>query len=229
MATAPLVIFDLDGTLVDTGPDLVDSLNHTIGTVGLAPVVLEDLNHLVGQGARVMIARAFAMQKVETTPEQGDHLFAVFLEHYSANMPGHSRPFPGLVEAMDRLEAEGFALAVCTNKSETMSLRLLQTLGLSERFKAIVGGDSLPHRKPDPRHILGTIERAGGDPATSVMIGDSINDIAAARDAGVASIGVPFGYTDVPITELKPDRVIEHFDALTPALVHDLIRAARAA
>ena len=225
-AAAPLVIFDLDGTLVDTGPDLLDSLNHTIGGVGLEPVVLDDLNHLVGQGARAMIGRAFQMRALPLPAEEGDRLLAVFLEHYTANMPGRSAPFPGLVDAMAAFDGAGFTMAVCTNKTETLSLRLLETLDLASRFRAIVGGDTLPYKKPDGRHLLGTVERAGGVKAMTVMVGDSVNDIQAANDAGIPSIGVPFGYTDVPISDLKPTRVIDHFSQLTPALIHELLEPA---
>lgn len=222
----PLVIFDLDGTLIDTGPDLVSSLNGAIAKVGLAPVALGDLDHLVGQGARAMIARAFSLRGVPTSAEENDRLLAIFLDHYTANMPGDSKPFPGVVEAMEALEAHGFRMAVCTNKAEALSIQLLKALGLARRFAAIVGGDSLPFRKPDGRHVLGTIDRAGGVPERSVMIGDSINDVEAARNAGVVSIGVPFGYTDMPIRDLKPTHVIDSFAELTPDLVLGLIARA---
>lgn len=219
----PLVIFDLDGTLIDTGPDLVSSLNHTIAQVGLEPVRFDDLNHLVGQGARTMIARAFALRGAPTTPEQNEKLHDVFLKHYLENMPGESKPFPGLIDAMAALDEAAFAMAVCTNKTEALSVQLLEALGLASRFKAVVGGDSLPYRKPDGRHIHGTIDKAGGHARTAVMVGDSVNDIEAAKDAGIVSIGVPFGYSDVPITELQPTHVLEHFDELTPQLVLDLL------
>ncbi|WP_099866134.1 HAD family hydrolase [Pararhizobium haloflavum] len=219
----PLVIFDLDGTLVDTGHDLLDSLNHTIGTIGMAPIALSDLDHLVGQGARAMIGRAFALRAAPLSQAENDRLLAVFLDHYEAGMPGKSKPFPGLIDAMALFDAAGFTMAVCTNKTEALSRQLLDALRLTPRFRAIVGGDSLAYRKPDGRHILGTVEKAGGVAERSVMIGDSINDIEAARDAGVRSIGVPFGYTDVPIHDLKPDHVIDHFDQLTPELVLQLL------
>lgn len=225
--TAPLVVFDLDGTLIDTAPDLVVSLNHTIGTAGLAPVTYEDLTHLVGQGARTMIARAFAMRERSLSNEELDRLFAVFIEHYRAGMPGKSQPYPGLAEALDSLEAAGYRFAVCTNKGEALALPLLEMLGLTRRFVATTGGDTFAFRKPDGRHILETIRLAGGEPDNSVMIGDSVNDILAARNAGVPSIGVTFGYTDIPVEQLGPDHVISHFSELTPELVADIIAKAR--
>jgi phosphoglycolate phosphatase len=228
-ATAGLVIFDLDGTLVDTAPDLIDSLNHTIAGAGLEPVGFEDLTHLVGQGARTMIARAFALRETELQPAHLDELFAVFLKHYRDNMPGRSKPYDGVVAAMDRLEAAGYALAICTNKSESLARALLVEIGLDHRFRAIIGGDSLPYRKPDGRHIVATAEAAGAGHLHAVMIGDSVNDIEAARNAAVPSIAVPFGYSDVPVHDLRPDHVIAHYDELTPALVERLLAGRRAA
>lgn len=220
--TTPLVIFDLDGTLLHTGPDLVASLNHAIADAGLAPVELADLDHLVGQGALAMIGRAFALREKPVTEEETKRLHALFLDHYTGNMPGESAPYPGLVEALDMLAAEGFALAICTNKSEALTFRLLEALGLTHRFAAIVCGDTLPYKKPDGRHILATVERAGGRPETSIMIGDSVNDIRAAQDAGIASIAVPFGYSDTPVKDLDPDHVIDHYETLTPELIRSL-------
>lgn len=222
--TAPLVIFDLDGTLVDTSPDLVASLNHTIAPEGLAPVTYEDLTHLVGQGVHMMIQRAYAMHGRPLDEATRERLFDRFMAFYLQTMPGGSRPYPGLVEALDRLRAAGMKLAVCTNKVERLTFPLLEKLGLKDRFAAITGGDTFPFRKPDARHILGTVEKAAGAPARSVMVGDSVNDIAAAKNAAIPSIAVPFGYSDVPIETLGPDRVIAHFDELTPDLVTGLLQ-----
>lgn len=227
--TSPLVIFDLDGTLIDTAPDLIDSLNHTIASANLEPVTFDDLTHLVGQGARVMIKRAFELRKVTLEEAETDALFSIFVEHYRQNMPGKSRPFPGVVECLERLAAAGMALAVCTNKSEDLAIPLIEELGLTAHFAAITGGDTFPVRKPDAAHIFGTIEKAGGTRDRAVMVGDSINDILAAKNAGVPSIGVDFGYSDVPIESLSPSTVISHFDALTVELVNDLLASAKVA
>jgi phosphoglycolate phosphatase len=221
--TAPLVIFDLDGTLIDTAPDLIESLNHTIAAADLAPVTFDDLTHLVGQGARVMIRRAFELRKVELDESQTEALLDRFLEHYRAHMPGKSSPFPGVAACIERLSAAGMTLAVCTNKLEGLANPLLDTLGLTSHFAAVTGGDTFAVRKPDAAHILGTIERAGGDPSRSIMIGDSINDILAAKNAGIPSVAVDFGYSDLPVASLSPDRVISHFDELDVALVEELI------
>lgn len=221
--TAPLVIFDLDGTLLDTAPDLVASLNHTIAAADLAPVTYADLTHLVGQGARVMIRRAFELRGRTIDDVSTEPLLQRFLAHYKREMPGASKPYPGLIEALDRLADAGMRLAVCTNKQEDLAVPLIERLGLSERFMTITGGDTFAVRKPDARHILGTIEKAGGDPSAAVMVGDSINDILAARNAGIPSIAVTFGYSDVPVATLDPNHVVEHYSELTAELVRDLL------
>ncbi len=225
----PLAIFDLDGTLVDTAADLVSSLNFTIAAAGLAPVTYDDLTHLVGQGARVMIKRAFALREAELPEAEIDPLYDRFIAHYRAEMPGESRPYPGIVKVLDALSQAGATLAVCTNKTEILAVPLLEKLGLTPYFAAITCGDTFEFRKPDARHILGTIEKAGGDPERTVMVGDSINDILAAKNANVPSIGVTFGYTDVPMAELEPDVVIDDFDALTPDLFAKLVERGAAA
>lgn len=227
--TPPLVVFDLDGTLVDTAPDLVSSLNHTIGTAGLEPVTYADLTHLVGHGGQVMIERAFKLRGRELARGDLAGMLEIFVDHYAQGMPGESRPYHGLVDALDRLDAAGFRLAVCTNKMEGLARRLIDGLGLTARFAAITGGDTFPVRKPDAGHLLETVRLAGGDPTRAVMVGDSLNDVLVARNAGVPSIGVPFGYSDVAITALEPTHVIESFDELGPDLVHSLIARTAAA
>lgn len=227
--TAPLVVFDLDGTLVDTAPDLVTSLNHTIGTAGLEPVTYADLTHLVGHGGQVMIRRAFELRGGHLSQDELPAMLEIFVEHYGQGMPGASVPYPGLVAALDRLQSAGFRLAVCTNKMEGLARRLLEGLGLTQRFSAITGGDTFAVRKPDAAHLLETVRLAGGDPARSVMIGDSLNDILVARNAAIPSIGVPFGYSDVAIATLEPSHIIDTFDELHPELVENLIARAAAA
>ncbi|RWX75516.1 phosphoglycolate phosphatase [Neorhizobium lilium] len=219
----PLVIFDLDGTLIDTAPDLIDSLNHTITAVGLKPVSFGDLTYLVGQGVRVMIRRAFELRDTPLDEQMFEQLITRFMDHYASQMPGRSRPYPGALECLDRLAAAGLGMAVCTNKPEQLALLLMGKLGLTDRFAAITGGDTFPVRKPDARHILGTIDMALADPARSIMVGDSVNDILAAQNAGIASIAVSFGYSDVPVETLGPDHVIASYDELTPALVEQVL------
>lgn len=227
--TAPLVVFDLDGTLIDTAPDLVSSLNHTIGTAGLEPVTYDDLTYLVGHGGQVMIQRAFALRGRELRQDDLPAMLKIFVDHYAKGMPGESRPYPGLISALDRLETAGFRLAVCTNKLEGLARRLIEGLGLTSRFAAITGGDTFSVRKPEATHLLETVRLAGGAPARTVMIGDSLNDVLVARNAGVPSIGVPFGYSDVAIAALEPDHVIGSFDELHADLVESLISRIAAA
>lgn len=221
--TTTTIVFDLDGTLIATAPDLVESLNYTIAARDLAPVSYEDLTHLVGQGARVMIQRAFALRGAPIADDEIHALLDRFITHYEAGMPGKSHPYPGLIEALERMKAAGYILAVCTNKMERLALPLLERLQLTGYFAAITGGDTFAFRKPDPAHILATVERAGGQAEKVLMIGDSINDIMAARNGNIPSIAVPFGYSDVPVEELGASCIIGHFDELTVELVEQLV------
>ncbi len=224
MTLTPTVVFDLDGTLVDTAPDLMAGLNHVLAVEGIEPVHYDDMTFLVGQGARAMIERGFKLRGRPLPEARLGELLDLFIRHYLDGMPGESLPYAGVVQSLEALKREGFRLAVCTNKLESLALPLLAGLKLDGYFDAIAGGDTFPVRKPDAGHILRTIERAGGRPAASIMIGDSVNDILAAQNAGIPSVAVPFGYSDVPVETLKPTRIIGHFDELTPDLVRTLLR-----
>ncbi len=221
--STPIVLFDLDGTLVDTAPDLIDSLNHTITAVGLEPVSFDDVTYLVGQGVRVMIRRAFELRQARLDDALFETLIDRFMVHYAGQMPGRSQIYPGVLECLDRLSAAGMTLAVCTNKPHDLALLLMGKLGLSDRFAAITGGDTFAMRKPDAGHILGTIGMANAEPSRSLMVGDSVNDILAAKNAGIASIAVSFGYSDVPVEQLEPDHVIAGYEELTAELVERLL------
>lgn len=216
--TAPLLVLDLDGTLVDTAGDLISTLNRVLAGAGLGPMTRADAGSLLGAGARAMIERGFRLHDAPLDTATLDRLFAEFIPLYEADIAAESRPFPGAVEAIDRFAAAGWRLAVCTNKLEGLSRRLLDALELTSRFAAICGGDTFPVRKPDAGHLLGTIARAGGDPASTVMVGDSGTDVAAARNAGVPVVGVTFGYTDEPMASLDPDVAIDRFDQLWDAV-----------
>ncbi|MFC5386552.1 phosphoglycolate phosphatase [Aquamicrobium segne] len=221
----PIIVFDLDGTLVDTAPDLMDSLNHTLAQADLAAVDEPSFRRFVGHGGRVMIERAFAAQNRRLETQDHDHLLEVFLKHYSANIPGRSQPFPGVRDAIARFEAENYILAICTNKYEANSLDLINTLGLSQHFAANCGQDTFAFRKPDPRHLTETILRAGGNPQLAVMIGDSRTDIDTAKAAGIPVVAVDFGYTDRHVSEFEPSVVVSHFDEITLDLVQNLLEA----
>ena len=223
----PIIVFDLDGTLVDTAPDLLESLNHALVVGGLGQTDRLRLRDFVGHGGRVMIERAFAAQGTPLEQAMLDQLLEAFIDHYGDNIPGKSLPYPGAAEAIDRFSAAGFALAVCTNKLERLSLSLLGALGLDHHFGAICGADTFQFRKPDPRHLTETILKAGGDPAHALMVGDSRTDIDTAKAAGIPVVAVDFGYTDRHVREFSPSRVISHFDELTLELADELLDAAR--
>lgn len=212
------IVFDLDGTLVDTAPDLIDTLNFTLGQNGLPTVPYDAARPLIGGGARGMIERALAAEGRACSPAEVDKLYASFVAHYAEHIADRSRPFPGLDEALDRLAAAGHRFAVCTNKLEWLSKRLLDGLSLSGRFAAICGQDTFAVQKPDPRMFRDTVLRAGGDPRRALMVGDSVTDIRTARAAGVPIVAVDFGYTDVPIANLAPDRVIGTYADLPGAI-----------
>lgn len=221
----PIIVFDLDGTLVDTAPDLLDSLNHTLDAGGATRTDGAGFRQFVGHGGRVMIERAYHAQKRALPAAEHDRLFALFLEHYGASIPGQSKPYPGVVESLDRFRDAGYLLAVCTNKTEDFSRRLLVALGMSGYFEAICGQDTFAFRKPDPRHLTETIRMAGGNAGEAVMVGDSRTDIDTAKAAGIPVVAVDFGYTDRHVREFDPSKVISHFDELTVALAGQLIAA----
>lgn len=214
----PIVVFDLDGTLADTAPDLMATLNTLLAQEGLPTLPMARAKSLIGAGARALIARGYETAGLELTPERHEMLFQQFLTLYRQNICNETQLFPGVVAAMDSLSGSGFTLAVCTNKVESHSRLLLDQLGIIERFAAICGRDTFPFFKPDPRHLTETIAMAKGDARRAVMIGDSHTDIATAQSAQIPVIAVPFGYTDQPVETYNPDRVIAHFDALPEAV-----------
>jgi phosphoglycolate phosphatase len=225
MLRPPLAVFDLDGTLADTALDLVATLNVVLEREGLPPLSIEEGRAVVGAGARALIERGIAVAGREVAPAHLDELHRLFLAYYSEHLCDCTRLFPGVVQALDQLQAAGFRLAVCTSKNEAYSVDVLRGLGIADRFAAVCGRESFPYVKPDPRHLLLTIKQAGGDPARAIMVGDSLTDIATARAAGIPIIAVTFGYSDVPVETLGPDVVIDDFDELLQA-VRSLMRVA---
>ena len=213
-----LIVFDLDGTLVDTAPDLMGTLNTVLGEEGLPPLPYEMAPLLVGRGAKVMLERGFAADGQPLDEPEASRLFDRYIEVYLGRIADHSRPFPGVLDALDRLEAEGAILAVCTNKRTDLSLAVMNALDLTKRFKVIVGPDMALRPKPDASHLLRTVELAGGDPKRTVMVGDSINDVLAAKNAEIPVVVVTFGYTDVPAKDLGGDALIDRFDELDAAV-----------
>jgi phosphoglycolate phosphatase len=222
-STSPAtIVFDLDGTLAETAPDIIATLNVILAAENLPSVPVAKARDLVGAGAKALIERGFKLYDKPLSPEKLEALFRDFLEHYASRVADASHLYDGVLDALDLLARRGHRLAVCTNKPERHSRLLLDALKVTERFAAIAGRDTYPYFKPDARHLTMTIVAAGGDPAHAVMIGDSRTDIATARNAGLPVICVPFGYTDVPIETLAPDAVIQHFREL-PAAVTRLL------
>ena len=219
-----IVVFDLDGTLVDTAPDLISALNHVLEREGLPPVPLNSARNMLGAGARKLIERGLEVDGRAVSVADIDRLTRDFIDYYAEHIADASRPFDGLEAALDDLQAQGYRFAVCTNKLEWLSKRLLDALGLSPRFAAICGADTFGVSKPDPVILQQTVARAGALLSGAIMVGDAGPDVGVARRAGVPVIGVEFGYTDVPIAELKPDRLIGHFSDL-PDAVASLARA----
>jgi len=218
LAFPETVVFDLDGTLVDTAPDLAASLNAVMAREGRPVVPLDDVRHMVGRGARVLIERAMdATGETWDAGRIGD-LVAHFIDYYDGNIATTSQPFAGCESVVRGLAARGVKLGICTNKPERLSLKLLDALKLRDLFPVVLGADSRTYRKPDPRHLLDTISALGGRPESAVMIGDSETDVLTARAANVPVIVVSFGYTEIPVRELGADIVIDHYEMLEDAL-----------
>ena len=223
----PTIAFDLDGTLVDTAPDLCTALNLVLEESGNKTVPLSQMRNIVGNGARVMIERGLALEGKRANTAELDRLLARFLVHYEAHLSDGSRPFPGAKEMLDTLKESGALLVVCTNKFEGFSVKLLQDLGLAHYFACIAGSDTFPMRKPDAGHLLGAISKAGGRSSSAIMVGDSVTDVSTARAANVPVIAVSFGYSDIPAQELGADRVIGSLLEV-PAIARELLQRAQA-
>jgi len=216
------LVFDLDGTLFDTAPDLHRCMNAVLVEQGRRSVPLEDVRHMVGDGAAKMLERGFAATGAPLEPARLQPLVQRFLHHYHEGRHALTRPFPGVADTLIGLAADGFRLAICTNKPYAPTMEILEVLQLDHLFHAVGGGDSFPVRKPDPGHLLGTLKLMGARRETAVMIGDSSNDVAVARAAGVPVIAVSYGYTTVPVDQLGADHVIDSFAELT-AIVAQIV------
>jgi phosphoglycolate phosphatase len=221
---APTIVFDLDGTLIDTAPDLVETLNIIFAREGFAPLPYGAARNLVGGGAKAMIARGLEAEGRVLPPAKLEQMFADFIAHYSEHLADRSRPFPGLTDALEALAARNCRFAVCTNKLEWLSVLLLDQLELADRFVAICGPDTFGVQKPDPEILRRTVAAAGGTMQRAIMIGDSVTDIRTARAAGVPVIAVDFGYSERPVGDFGPDRTISHFAQL-PASIAAVLSA----
>ncbi|MGA2487781.1 MAG: HAD-IA family hydrolase [Roseiarcus sp.] len=217
MSAAATLVFDLDGTLADTAPDLMGALNFVLTREGVAPLPVAAARRLLGAGGRALIQRGFAEAGRAIDAATLERLFVDFLAHYNAHIADGTTLYPGVVAGLDRCAAAGWRLAVCTNKMEKSSKLLLGKLGVLDRFAFVCGQDTFGIGKPDPRPFVETVRAAGGAVERAVMVGDSKTDVAIARAAGAPVICVDYGYTDVPVAELGPDRVVSHFDAVFDA------------
>ena len=216
------IAFDLDGTLVETAPDLVGTLNRLLVQQDLPPVPLESARNLIGHGAVALLKRGFEAAGAHWDEAASPALLKAFLADYLEHIADHSTAYPGSVEALDQLAARGAILCVATNKPTDLAVALFDAIGLSDRFAVICGPQSVSAKKPDGAHIRETVLLAGGDPARAIMVGDSITDLDAARATGVPCILTAFGYTDIPAADLGADAVIAHFSEL-PAAIDRLI------
>jgi phosphoglycolate phosphatase len=211
------VVFDLDGTLVDTAPDLCAAMNHALVQLGRPAVPAELARDMAGQGARKLIEKGLLVSGAAPA-ELVETGLPHFLGFYAEHIADESRIYPGVEAALDTLAAAGCGLAICTNKPVALSKALVTALGWDGRFTANLGFDSVPSPKPDPAHLFATIAAAGGERASTVYVGDSITDTKTALAAGVPVIAVSFGFSDRPVSELGAHLVIDHYDELVPAL-----------
>lgn len=205
------IAFDLDGTLVDTAPDLVGALNTILAQEALPPLPFDEVRLMVGRGARALLERGFAAAGAPLGLDRAPTLVERFIAVYLDRIADESAPFPGVVEVLTELKADGARLVVCTNKLTNLSVALLDAVGLTPHFDAVIGADLAPAPKPDGRHVAAAIAAVGGDLARAVMVGDSINDALGARNAGVPGLLVSFGYTEDPVETLGADLVIHSF------------------
>jgi phosphoglycolate phosphatase len=212
------IVFDLDGTLVDTAPDLAEATNHVLETLGLERVSELDIRPFVGHGALAMIDAAVKSRGRTLTEVELNSLFETFFAHYSDNLAIRSAPYPHLISALDGLRDAGATLAVCTNKIEMQARQVLEALKLDGYFSALTGRDTLSVYKPDPGHLTGTIARAGGRPDTAIMVGDSETDIRTAKAAHIPIVAVSFGYSVDPVASFGPDAIIDDYRDLSDAV-----------
>jgi len=214
--------FDLDGTLVDTAPDLLGALNTVLTEQGLPPVPMSSARHLVGRGVRIMLEHGFAEAGSSFEADTQAPLMDRFIDVYLGRIARESRPFPGVVDTLDGFVRDGARLVIVTNKRTDLSLALTEALDLTRRFGAVVGPDVVSARKPSGAHLKEAVERVGGDPASCLMVGDSRPDLETARAIGAPVVLTSYGYTDPPAHELGADFIIDDFAEL-PAIVARLV------
>lgn len=210
----PTIVFDLDGTLADTLPDLACALNFATATHGFEPVELLQIRNMVGSGLKEMIRQACTINGATMDELLLDELLKTAVAEYTRNTAVHSKLFPGVENSLEQFKKNGWILAVCTNKPVGLATKLLAELRQDNKFTSVCGVDSFPFKKPDARHLMQTIENAGGSITRAIMVGDASIDIETARNAGIPAIAVDFGYADMPVADFNADAIISHFDTL---------------
>lgn len=208
------IVFDLDGTLVESAPDLLSALNHTLQNADAPVVQLSDIREMIGHGAKAMIRKGFELHKLPLAEEQLEKHWATFLNFYKANIAVGSYVYEGAFDALETLRRKGAILAVCTNKTQALAEEVLTQLNLIDYFSAVVGADSVPMKKPDGDHIIQTVRRVGGCSQQAIMIGDSRTDEAAAYNAQLPFLFVPFGYESVSADQIRAHAVVHHYEQL---------------
>jgi phosphoglycolate phosphatase len=211
------LVFDLDGTLVDSIPDLRAALNVMLAELRRRELTPDEVRCMIGDGARALVERALAATGTVTDFEAAHQRFLRLYEGAPATL---SRLYPGVATTLESLRASGARLAICTNKPQTATLRVLDAFGIATSFDAVLGGDAVPFRKPDPRHLLAAIERLGATTSEAVMIGDNENDYAAARATGIPIILMRYGYLRMPPETLAPDVWLDHFADIPQAVAN---------
>lgn len=212
------ILFDLDGTLVDSAQDLSAALNHVLRKAHRPEIDISRVRHMVGDGARALIIKGFS--ETGSLPDTSDiqEILEDFLEYYLHNISDRTTLFPGARQVIEALYEMDIPLGLCTNKAHKLSEKLIREIGITDYFSVLIGGDSFNYCKPDPRHLTSTLEQMKASADQAVMVGDSANDILAAQAANIPVIGVSFGYTKVPLSDLNPDIIIDHYDDFLAAL-----------
>jgi len=205
------IAFDLDGTLVETAPDLVGALNDTLAEAGHPPLPFDQVRLMVGRGAKALLERGFAAAGDPLGPDRAPAMIERFIGVYLARIARESRPFPGVVDALIAMRTAGAKLVVCTNKLTSLSVALLDALDMTRLFDAVVGADLSPAPKPDARHLIAAVDAVGGDLRRTVMVGDAATDVGAARATGVPCLLVSFGYTETAVQDLGAEMIVDHF------------------
>jgi len=211
------IAFDLDGTLVESAPDLIAAVNSILVAEDLKPLTLEEARPFISRGARWPLQWGIASAGVPEPAVRAAALFDRFINYYSAHIADESRPFPGVIDALNVMRTAGTKLVVCTNKPTALSHSLLTKLGMVDLFDGIVGIDAVTAAKPDAAHLIEAVQAVGGDLTRAIMVGDADTDAGTARAAGTPLILVDFGYTEIPAVELAPDILLHHFDDLVDA------------